>query len=72
MHKKYSSYDQVLEAFNSTSSSQTYTSISISDNVAQPWGNRCLRFVGNVGMIASKWFCCGHLQKARSDESLLV
>lgn len=76
VHKKYSSYEQALEAFSSTinsiSSSQTCTCISVSDNAVQPWGNRCLRFVGNIGMIASKWFCCGHSQKAQSDESLLV
>ena len=73
---KYNLYEQALEAFNSTinsiSLSQTSTSICISDNVVEPWGSRCLRFVGNVGMTATKWFCCGQLQKNRIDESLLV
>ena len=75
VHKKYSSYEQALEAFNSTINSipsQTCSSISIIDNVLQPWGNRCLKFVGNVGMAVSKWLCCGHLQKDQRDESLLV
>jgi len=75
VHKKYNSYEQALEVFNSTINSipsQTCSSISISDNVLQPWGNRCLKFVGNVGMAVSGYVVVIYKKKDQRDESLLV
>ena len=60
VHKKYSSYEQALEAFNSTinsiSSSETYTSICISDNVVEPLGSRCLGFLGLLVWLLGSGF----------------